>query len=323
MGKVLFVSQLPLDRCENMAALYEAYDGPKEFRCGQESMRTAEADGFAAVVCDALPCYIDGKDRIVSINIGHGLTGGKLYGLDEQRHVDREAFAQTDWAIASSVAGIPIVAKQLGISEDRVLPLGFPRTDRYVGKRKGDGGTVLAGYRRAYLYAPTFRDETMGGWLPRINWKRLDSMMADDEMLAVKRHYFTHEPLVYAECSHIVEADLSEPSADYLYDCDVLITDYSSMVFDAYLLGKPSVLTTDDMGEYLRDRGMYRGYPDGYGMRWLRAESHEDAMLAMMREAAQNGMGATERRCRDLAAGACDGHSCERICGLIRREAGR
>ena len=47
------------------------------------------------------------------------------------------------------------------------------------------------------------------------------------------------------------------PSAPYIIDCDALATDYSTIMFDGYLLGKPCALYCPDRDEYLRDRGMY------------------------------------------------------------------
>lgn len=315
-GKVLFVSQNPLGRCENLTAVWNAYDGPKEFRLGQDSMRTAETDGFAAVVCDALPAYIDGKDRCKSINICHGITGNKVYGLHEWHGYDSEAFAQTDIAVAASDGTASIVAGQLGIQESRVAVLGFPRTDAIIGRRKGDGGTFMAG-KRAYLYAPTFRDCELGGWLPAIDWEIVDGLLGDGEVVALKRHYFTGGSFLGSEFAHVVELGPMEPLAPYLIDCDVLLTDYSSCIADAYLLGKPAVLTVDDMGDYLRDRPMYYEYPRAYCSRWICAEGNEEALVGMLRRAADDGIGETERRYRDLVAGACDGRSTERVCELI------
>jgi len=317
MSEVLFVSQNPLGRCENLTAVWDAYKGGKAFRHGVDGMRSAERDGFSVVVCDCLPAFIEGKHKTVSINICHGITGNKVYGLHEGFDwYDRAAFGQTDMATAASEASIPIVADQLGIPEERVVALGFPRTDSYIGMVKGDGGTFLADMR-SYLYAPTFRDADKGGWLPRIDFAKVDSLLGNDEVLAVKRHYFTEEPLLDGTFEHVVEIDPSEPLTPYLVDCDVLLTDYSSCMTDAYLLDKPTVLATDDMDDYLRDRPTYYKYPTMYSSRWLKAEGAEYMLVKNLREARILGIGGIERQYRDLTAGACDGHSTERVCKLI------
>lgn len=313
---VLFVSNHGLKRDENLRAVWDAYDGPKEFLLGVSNV-TAHR-GHPVVVCDTLMPHDPQKDYI-SVNIGHGITGGKLYGLDEQRRgIDPRALAQTDYVISTGTAVRDIAAGSFGIPVERALPLGMPRTDWYVGRHKGDGGTLMAGYRRAYLYAPTFRGPNDGARLPSIDWSLIDRMLADDEVLVVKRHYFTRDGLVNRRCSHIVEVPHSEPSAGYLIDCDVLVTDYSSILFDAYVLGKPSVLLVDDADAYLQTRGMYFDYPTWYCSRSLRVERNEVEFLRTLRDAADDGMGEVERNCVGTVADMCDGGSSRRVADLIR-----
>ena len=319
---VLFVSQNPLERAENLKALFDAWDGPKEFRQGQENMRSAEREGFRVVVCDALPHPIEGKDKCKVINICHGMTGNKVYGADEDAEwFDAEAAMQTDFAIAASKASVPIVAGQLGIPEERVLPLGFPRTDAYFREMPRYDACFGTPVKRMYLYAPTFRDPGIGGWLPRIDWAMVDSMLHDGELMVVKRHYFTERELTRGydlQNRRVVEVPPSDPLVPYLASCDVLLTDYSSCITDAFIMGKPVVLTVDDMNCFIADRPMYYPYPNAYSSNYLIAEGREEVLVAMLRTVAKKGLGITEERYRDLTAGACDGHSCERICELIR-----
>lgn len=319
-GKVvMFTSDHTLERAENLRAVYDAYRLPKRFVQGTEHMSAANDNGYAAVVCDTLPRYMPNKGACKTVIIGHGLTGDKKYALDEVRAgIDGRAFEQIDCAIATSTHTVGIVTKQFGISADRVAVTGMPRTDQYVGKRKGDGGTFMAKYRRAYLYAPTYRSRDDGGHLARIDWEKLDSMLEDDEVLVVKRHYFMRDPIVTQDVDRIIEVPQNIASAPYLIDCDVVVTDYSSIMFDAYLLGKPTVLVVDDMGTYKANRGMYMDYPSEYGSRWIEAEGNEERLLDMMREAADNGMGDVERACIDRVGDMCDGHATERVIDIVK-----
>lgn len=314
---VLFTSDHALLRAENIRAVWGAYSGPKEFKRGSECMSRAAADGYAAVVCDTLPRYMPDKGDCKSIVIGHGIIG-KKYALDETRDgIDRDAIAQIDAAICPSEGIVDIMAGQFDLPPERVFPLGFPRTDQYAGAEKGDGETFLAKYRRAYLYAPTLRWLDDGGHLARIDWAKLDAMLDDDEIVVVKRHYFQEQPVVLEDVERIVEVAPQEPSAPYVKDCDVLVTDYSSIVVDGYLAGKPSVLVVDDMDEYLATRGMNLDFPNEYGSRVVVAEGDEEGLLAMMRDAAENGMGETERAFMRKVAGMCDGNSAARVCDLV------
>ena len=102
------------------------------------------------------------------------------------------------------------------------------------------------------------------------------------------------------------------PSTPYLMDCDVLITDYSSIMMDAHILQKPVVLFEKKPG-YLETRGMYLEYPGEYSSRYAVTE---DELIDLMRTA--KNQTETEIRCREKTAGACDGHSTQRVVDLIR-----
>ena len=317
---VLFVSDNDLDRAENLRAVYGFYSGRKEFLRGASKL--PEESGHPVVVCDTLPPYCPRKD-FVSINIGHGIPGTKSYGLTEKRSgIDARGLAQVDWAVCGSAQTVTILAEQFGIDEEKCVPLGMPRTDAYFGKSKGDGGTALAG-KRAYLYVPTFRGRNDGERLPRIDWRKLENLLGDDEIFAVKRHYWTSEPLVRGKFQKVLELPPDAETAPYLIDCDVVLTDYSSIMFDAWILGRPVVLSTDDMESYLLTRGMSFSYPDSYSDRALAIEGNEEGMIGMLREAADSGMTPAESERLEFVAGACDGHSSERVCDLIAAEVDR
>ena len=307
---VLFNSSRPLGRCENLTAVYETYDGDKQFvRGGFADVCGSECD---VVVTDE---FVQRKraDQTV-VMIGHGLTGGKLYGIDQMSRVyTPERCGLVDWYVSSSEHGRAFCASAAGIPIDRCLPLGFPRTDAYFGARKGDGGTVLAEFDRAYLYAPTFRSWTE----PKpqdVDWRSIDAQLDDDELLVVKRHMIADGPIAEGRFDHIIEVGNDEPSTAYLIDCDVVITDFSTIVLDGYVLRKPSVLCTHDADEYLAARGMYMDYPSDYG--GVTCDTWAQ-LIERARDAARNGMGAHELACLERTAGACDGHSTERVIGLI------
>lgn len=310
---VLFNSSRPLGRCENLTAVWDAWDGPKKFAMG----------GFADV--SPFDCDVVVTDEFVRrkragqtvVMLEHGLVGMKRYGLDQPHGVYApEACGLVDWFITPSEHGRKFNASAAGISVERCPALGFPRTDAYFGKKKGDGHTFLAKFPRAYLFAPTFR----ASWepkAPRIDWHEVDAQLEDDEIMAVKRHMVTRDALAGGGFAHIVEVDPELSSTPYLTDCDVVITDYSSIVFDGYLLGKPSVLFAPDgdLAAYEAERGFYMRYPSDYGH--VRCKG-AGVLVMSARIAALEGMNGVERRCLERTAGACDGHSTERVVDLIR-----
>ncbi len=308
MAGVLFGSNRHLVRAENLQALYAAYDGRKEFIYLSERSSKYFGGRFGVLVADDFPQKSPGK----AIMVGHGICGGKRFGLDQPNGYHKPEYAKLlDYAIATSEETIDIVAKQSGISPDKVLPLGMPRTDQYFGKKKGDGGTYAA-YKRTYLYVPTFRNPRLDSPLPVLNFKLIDDMLTDDELFVVKMHVLSKGAIPYNEYKHIREELNARPSAKLLIDSDVIITDYSSIMFDAMMLNKPVILFDRDLN-YLKTRGMYYIYPEEYSGRWC---NNERELIEMARNARE--LTDAEIACRKRVAGACDGHSTERVLNLVR-----
>lgn len=309
MKPVLFVSGLgqTLNRTENLKTIYDAYKGQKKFISiydpnFQSEIRSGKYD---LQVIDVFPKCSPGK----TIMIWHAIQGGKHIGLDERDTYYKPEYANLiDIIVAAGHGAIPLFSQCTGVPAERILPLGMPRTDDYIGKHKGDGGTILS-RRRAYLYVPTYRTKAETP-LPDVNWAWLNEQLTDNELLVVKAHPFTKELKIH-NYQHIMEISGTDPTTPYLYDADVVITDYSSIMFDAYLLDKPVVLFEKNPG-YTGVRGMYLDYPLQYCSRFAITE---EGMLNMMRFA--NSITQTEKSCINSLADMCDGHSCERICNLI------
>ena len=312
---VLFNSTRPLGRCENITAVFEAFDGKKRFMRGGYVDVSLEPENL--IVTDEFVKF-KRSDQVI-VMIAHGLTGGKLYGRDQSQGIftkDPNSCSLVDYYIVSSEHGRKFAASAAGIPIERCIPLGMPRTDAYFRKEKGDGRTFLAEYDRAYLYAPTFRAQ-YDDKPPEIDWQKIDELLEDDEVLAVKRHMLVNNLIVDCQLEHVVEIDPIEPSTRYLIDCDVLATDFSSILFDGYVLNKPSVLTANGRDSYLKTRGMYMRYPAEYGSRSLVAGGNEEKFVEHLRDACITGMRAADRRCREKTASSCDGRSTARLVDFV------
>ena len=307
---VLFVTGLGrnIQRAENIRTLYEAYDGEKEFISMQEGYYQALNSGrYGLMVVDIFPDKKPGK----CIMVWHAIQGGKLIGLGQKNgSYYRPDYAQyMDYIVVAGIGGVQMFNQCTGVPRSRILNLGMPRTDKYIGKKKGDGGTFLA-EKRAYLFVPTFREHNVTPY-PCIDWGYIDSQLTDDEVFAVKPHPYG---MVWdlSQYKHIKAIPKMESTVNYLIDTDVVITDYSSTMFDGWLLKKPVVLFEKNPG-YVSTRGMYLQYPEAYSGRYARDEIE---LMQLVKKA--KSMTTAERNCVKYVANACDGHSCERICKLIK-----
>ena len=289
---VLFTSNRPLNRAENLRTVFEAYDGDKVFVQMRPPERIPNIDRYDLQVTDELPSHTPGK----CLFIGHGMGACKTYGLD-QPHAYFKSPHLVTCAIASSQEMVQIVSKQIGIDRSQVHPIGMPRTDEYFKPH------VVNDF---YLYAPTFRP---GSWHP--DWNELHRHMPQDMRIIAKAHPITGT-LNANMWSGISEVSSAVPTTPYLMQCKKLITDYSSIMFDAMVLRKPIALFAKDRDRYLRERKMYYLFPDDYSNYFCETEQELPEMI----EAAK--WDTKAEHLRQMYAGACDGHSTERVIDLIR-----
>ena len=313
---VLFVSFRPLNRAENLRAIYNAYEGDKMHLCTYDPHYTEEVTSgkYDLMVIDEFPSVTPGK----CIMIWHGIQGGKYIGLDQpgSPYYKPEMADMMTCIISAGTGMVNVWNRCTGVPKERILPLGMPRTDWYVANKYTSSSV------KHYLFVPTFRDDNETPF-PDIDWAYIDSRLNDNELLIIKAHpwqvYQGHTEQVaqgikqgmYKNIRIVSAADATSP---YLYISDVVITDYSSVMFDAYLLNKPVVLFEKTPG-YVSTRGMYLSYPHGY---CTYCANNEEQLLKQIRYRAQHPeLTRLEKRCMHTVADMCDGHSCERICKLI------
>ena len=301
---VLFAGTRPYGRAENISALYDYYQGEKKFIQLEWHHKHPDitSGNYDVLVIDEFPSQVPKK----CILIWHAIQGGKYIGFDQPNpYINNKLI---NYVIAAGDDAIPMWAKCTQLPENKILPLGMPRTDVFIGKQKGDGGTILAN-KRSYLYVPTFRwpEEAIEF---NLNYDWINSQLTNDELFVVKAHTVGHSFLT-KKYNHIIEIPSSEPSTPYLIDCDVVITDYSSIIFDGYLLNKPSVLYSPNL-DYVSKRGMYMRYPQEYSSKYA---INEQELLNLLRSTYK--LTEVEKKCMRKVANKCDGHSCERICNLI------
>lgn len=197
--------------------------------------------------------------------------------------------------------------------------LGMPRTDVLFGDEKVAriSAAVRAKYglpagKRVILYAPTFRgDNVRRARTPEnLDLRAMAEALGDDHVLLLRLHPFVRKSTPIPEDLTSFAIDVSDhPDIhELMLVSDVLITDYSSAIFEFSLLTRPMVFFAPDHDEYLDERGFYWDYESGVpGPVFVTTDQ-----VAAFIEAGQFDL---ERvaRFRDESFEVADGHASERF----------
>lgn len=140
------------------------------------------------------------------------------------------------------------------------LEYGYPRNDILVNAPSSYGSQVRTALgiepgKRVILYAPTHRGRTASRFDGRIDVVALAEAL--DAVILLRTHYFYDKQSRPSASARVI--DVSEyPVVEELYlAADVLVTDYSSAMFDYAILDRPIVVFASDWPGYRRTRGVY------------------------------------------------------------------
>jgi len=169
---------------------------------------------------------------------------------------------------------VDIYAEAFAISPSCVKALGVPRTDSLFDESgKEEKKRILYEKypfmkgKRVVLFAPTFRgDGNKDAYYPQdaFNPDRFLAGMPEDVILIIKHHPFVHAdfPAEYGGGNRIIDLTGKDHINDLMLISDLMITDYSSSIFEAAILDLPMVFYAFDEEDYIRDRDFYFGYRD-------------------------------------------------------------
>ncbi|MGX1701729.1 CDP-glycerol glycerophosphotransferase family protein [Microbacterium sp. NPDC055357] len=166
------------------------------------------------------------------------------------------------------------------LGDDRIPVTGEPRVD-VLSQGTADERRAAARARvselvgdiassRLVLYAPTWRDGAVDPAIPSAEqWRVLvDALEEHDAVLLVRSHPLgagEYAPPSTTDRVRAIGSDLVPDVTPLLPGLDALVTDYSSLVFDAALVPLPVVYLAPDLVEYARRRGFYGTYADVAG----------------------------------------------------------
>ncbi|MEZ0072825.1 CDP-glycerol glycerophosphotransferase family protein [Planotetraspora sp. GP83] len=192
--------------------------------------------------------------------LGRDIAGMPYAQRDLDEDLERYA-AMWDLMVSPSPFATPILRGAFGYRGE-MLESGYPRTDvlfrpgrdRWVRRRLS-----IPEDRRVILYAPTWRDDELTGRRRlglELDVGRAVEALGLDDVLLVRTHYLVADRMTIPP--GVIDVSRFPDMADLLAATDVLITDYSSAMFDFACTGRPMVFFTYDLERYRDEvRGFY------------------------------------------------------------------
>ncbi|NYT95229.1 bifunctional glycosyltransferase/CDP-glycerol:glycerophosphate glycerophosphotransferase [Salinispora sp. H7-4] len=272
------------------------------------------------------PNFVRKRPGTVHVQTHHG-TPVKVMGLDQQRYpvgalmdfagllhrVDR-----WDYSITSNSFSTQMWERAYPAAYT-TLEVGYPRNDRLATATTEEVLRIRAELglgvgEQVVLYVPTHR-EHLPGYRPPFDPDRFLAALGPAGRLLVRSHYFDDRAGTAPDSAYPDRLrDVSDHARveDLYLAADVLVTDYSSAMFDYAVLDRPIVVYAPDWAAYRLTRGVYLDVladPPGA------VATDFAGLLDLFRSGALRAPSAeaARRRFRDRFCRLDDGHAAERV----------
>jgi CDP-glycerol glycerophosphotransferase len=274
-------------RAAPLEHLWVVQDGMCEVPASAKVVRDGSREHFDAL---ATARYVVSNDHFhdwfarrpdqVCVQTWHGVPLKRLgFDVTARRNADNR-FVRWDqqvenwqYVLSPNRFSTPILRRAYAI-EGEMLETGYPRDDvlarpdrdvltQEVRRRLG-----LPEGKRVVLYAPTYRDHVFdksGRYRLdlHLDFERLRAAVGDDTVILFRKHHYIADPVPTDRHGFVRDVSSYPDGTELLLAADVLVTDYSSMMFDFANTGRPMLFYTYDLDAYADEiRGFYLDFVD-------------------------------------------------------------
>lgn len=228
------------------------------------------------------PLYCRKKKNVTYIQTWHGTPLKKLAldmkYMDMSGNTDIKDYHQKfidtckywDYLVSQNTFSTNIFKSCFAFNDRPMLQIGYPRNDILIKDnnedkiRKYKEKLGLPLDKKIILYAPTWRDNEYSirgkyKFASKLDFDKAKETLKDEYIFIVKYHYLVSDKIDWSPYKGFVYTFDETKDIAWLYlVSDMLITDYSSVMFDYSLLRRPMLFFAYDLEDYKENlRGFY------------------------------------------------------------------
>lgn len=262
------------------------------------------------------------------VQVWHAMGAFKTVGFARKQNHDYFSMTHRNYTdtIVSSEMIRKDYARAFRMNIKNVHSTGIPRTDvffdeKYINNKKEElyNRYPFLKEKKVILFAPTFRGNNVhNGYYDyqKIDFIKFEQSLLDEYICIIKMHPFIkNKPNQDLPSCFFIDLTNEREINDLLFITDVLITDYSSVIFEAALLNLKTIFFAYDLEKYISERDFFYPYEEyTYGP----VVYNDDELIQTIRniQLDQDKLKIFKRK----FVSSCDGHSTEKFVKKILKE---
>lgn len=254
--------------------IYWAFDNPEKFEIEKaEKIKTNSFKYFIIalkakywITNSSIEKGLKFKNKnTIYINTWHG-TPIKKMGKDAPNTAFQFKTSKYDIMYAQSKYDIDVFSKAFELPKEIFALVGLPRNDELFNVTDREIQEIrnklkIPKNKKVILYAPTFREynRDKNGCIiaPPISLNKWKDVLAENYVVLFRAHYEVNNVLGIKNDDFIYNVTDYTNLNELMKISDILISDYSSIMFDYSILKRPIFSYAYDYEEYKSKRGMY------------------------------------------------------------------
>ncbi|MGW7927842.1 bifunctional glycosyltransferase/CDP-glycerol:glycerophosphate glycerophosphotransferase [Staphylococcus xylosus] len=195
----------------------------------------------------------------------------KMISLNPNHKVQQKKdIARWDYLLSDSRVAKEKFQSSFDIDESKILNSGYPR-NQWLVENKDNNELIkdikiknnIPPDKKVILYAPTWRDynykvaEQNKNKKYMADFRKILNQLGNDYIIINKAHTMDSQPSWNLGMKNVITVNNNTNIQELIISSDVIVTDYSSIFFDAIHINKPFYLLMKDFPEFDLVRGIY------------------------------------------------------------------